>query len=190
MQTAGPRCRFPGNPAWRSDPETALRPREYFRVTPARDGIAMITAQINDRAIQKAFDALEASLTDISPALNDIGYFLVASTKERIRQGTSPDGSPFAPRSPATLDRYGKGRDGKGQGPLWLPASCGVRSHMPSARSLSKSFPRRTNRLWCSSVPRRAPSVCMRDRTSSGDGMPTASCGQHAGAPVPRHLGS
>ncbi|WP_420344554.1 hypothetical protein [Paenirhodobacter sp.] len=48
----------------------------------------MITAQINDRAIQKAFDALEASLTDISPALNDIGYFLVASGRIRSARAT------------------------------------------------------------------------------------------------------
>lgn len=79
----------------------------------------MITVEINDRTIRQAFAALESALTDMSPAMDEIGLSLVASSKERIGQGTSPDGSPFAPRSPATLDRYGKGRDGKGQGPLW-----------------------------------------------------------------------
>jgi hypothetical protein len=35
VQAAGPLTRLPGNPAWRSSPETVLRPREYYRVTPA-----------------------------------------------------------------------------------------------------------------------------------------------------------
>jgi hypothetical protein len=38
MQAAGPRARFPGNPAWRSDQKIVLRPREYYRVTPAPTG--------------------------------------------------------------------------------------------------------------------------------------------------------
>lgn len=51
--------------------------------------------------------ALETSLADMSPVMEDLGEYLVTSTKARFPTGTAPDGTKWAPKSQATLARYG-----------------------------------------------------------------------------------
>ncbi|RWR26796.1 phage virion morphogenesis protein [Sinirhodobacter populi] len=80
----------------------------------------MITVEINDAQIAQAFRQLEAALTDMTQPMRDIGEALVISTKDRMREGNSPDGSPFAPRSATTLRAYEKRKAKHGPKPLWL----------------------------------------------------------------------
>lgn len=138
----------------------------------------MITVEINDRAIRQAFAALESALTDMSRAMDEIGNVLVFSTTERMRQGISPDGSPFAPRSPATLKAYERHGKKPGPHPLYLDGDMRENrtshSYGPNYVEVSSSA---IQAAVMHLVPHRAPSVCVRDKTSSGDGMSTASLG-------------
>lgn len=78
----------------------------------------MVDVEFKSDAVQRAFARIDAGLTDLSEVMNDIGFAMVASTKDRIDRGVTPDGAPFAPRSQVTLDRYAaQGIDPKG-GPL------------------------------------------------------------------------
>lgn len=53
------------------------------------------------------FALLEAT-GDLTEFMQDAGELLVSATQDRVLQGLQPDGSPFAPRSAATLKRYTK----------------------------------------------------------------------------------
>lgn len=69
-----------------------------------------ITIDVDDTAITAALDRIAALLTDMTPLMNDLGEYLVRSTKERFAAGQAPDGTPWAPKSQVTIDRqYGKG---------------------------------------------------------------------------------
>ena len=67
----------------------------------------MIKHEINLRAAEALFAALDAALTDMTPVMNDLGELLTTSTKDRFPTGTAPDGSRWAPKSQTTLNRYG-----------------------------------------------------------------------------------
>lgn len=66
----------------------------------------MIRIELDDRQAQSALAELARRGADLAPALADIGKLLVASTKGRFAQGTSPEGTPWAPNSPVTMLRY------------------------------------------------------------------------------------
>ena len=77
----------------------------------------MITLTLKDDGLADLAARLGDLLADLSPVMNDIGQQLARSAKDRIDRGVSPDGTAFAPRSPATLAAY----DRKGwryKGPL------------------------------------------------------------------------
>lgn len=77
----------------------------------------MYSVKINDDAVALALARLSSDLGDLSEPMNDIGAYLAKSSRDRIDQGITPDGLPFAPRSQVTLDRYAK--EGKSfKGPL------------------------------------------------------------------------
>ncbi|HID48327.1 MAG TPA: phage virion morphogenesis protein [Chromatiales bacterium] len=65
----------------------------------------MITIKIDDRGIQAALRRLQRQAGDLTPAMRDIGEYLVQSTKERFAEGRAPDGASWAPNRPATLAR-------------------------------------------------------------------------------------
>jgi phage virion morphogenesis protein len=67
----------------------------------------MYTLEINSGPVEGALQRLAAGLDDTTPAMQEIGEFLAASTKDRFPTGTAPDGSAWAPKSPTTLARYG-----------------------------------------------------------------------------------
>lgn len=68
-----------------------------------------IKVDVNTSALQQAVDQLQRP----EPLLEKIGQYLVSSTQARIRTTkTSPDGSPWAPWSPATS--LAKQRSGQG----------------------------------------------------------------------------
>jgi len=43
---------------------------------------------------------------DLTPVMDDIGELLIETTKQRFQTSTAPDGSRWAPNSPATIRRY------------------------------------------------------------------------------------
>lgn len=66
----------------------------------------MFNVQFNAGASRKALQNAMRQLQDMTPIYEDIGELMVNSTRERFAQGRAPDGSPWAPKSEATLERY------------------------------------------------------------------------------------
>lgn len=65
-----------------------------------------ITVNIDDAEIQLALARLTAAVTDLSPVMADVAEFWLLATKNRMVQGVTPEGAPFAPRAQSTLDAY------------------------------------------------------------------------------------
>lgn len=61
--------------------------------------------EIEDRVFRAALDRLAAGMEDMSKPMDEIGTFIMVTTKRRFEEGTAPDGSPWAPNSPVTLAR-------------------------------------------------------------------------------------
>lgn len=78
----------------------------------------MITVKINEEEITRALARVSAALTDMTPLMQGIGEFMVESTNQNFRDGTDPDGTPWAPKSPATLEAYRRRGDGQPTRPL------------------------------------------------------------------------
>lgn len=68
------------------------------------------------------FARLPARLADLSPVLADIGEQQVAATRTRFLAGRSPDGSVWAPKSPATLIAQAARGDRPDPRPLFGPS--------------------------------------------------------------------
>jgi len=49
---------------------------------------------------------------DLTPAMEDIGELLIETTKQRFQTSAAPDGSRWAPNSPATILGYLAGKSG------------------------------------------------------------------------------
>lgn len=73
----------------------------------------MFRVELKEDEITRGLDRLAAGLSDLSPVMQELGEFLLASTKDRFPDGKAPDGTPWAAKSPAT-----KGRDRR---PLYGP---------------------------------------------------------------------
>lgn len=73
----------------------------------------MIITEINTSFAEALLRDLDAALTDMTPVMNDLGEYLTTSTKERFKLGTAPDGTKWAPKSAATLARYGRAKSGQ-----------------------------------------------------------------------------
>lgn len=65
----------------------------------------MIEVEYNDAQVTAALAALFDAISSPVEAMQDIGEFMVKSTKERFPEGAAPDGTPWAPNSPVTLAR-------------------------------------------------------------------------------------
>lgn len=66
----------------------------------------MISIEYNDPEVTAALGRLAGLLDDMSPAMSEIGLFLVRTSKARFGSETDPDGNPWAPRSPVTIAHY------------------------------------------------------------------------------------
>ena len=66
----------------------------------------MITVEIKDAGASEALARLQVHLSDLSPVMNEIGMFLVASTKQRFAETVDPTGGKWAALSPVTLRHY------------------------------------------------------------------------------------
>lgn len=71
-----------------------------------------IKIEIDDREMRAALARLRARGSDLRPVLAQIGEALVDSTRQRFRQGSAPDGTPWAPNSPVTVLEYVRRRLG------------------------------------------------------------------------------
>lgn len=65
----------------------------------------MFSVELKAEALNAGLAELVANLTDWTPVMEQIGEYLVMSTKERFKKGESPDGVQWAPNSPVTLAR-------------------------------------------------------------------------------------
>ncbi|PWE28979.1 phage virion morphogenesis protein [Pararhodobacter marinus] len=82
----------------------------------------MIALDFNDTEIQSGLDRLARAVTDMTPVMADIGEAQVVSTRDRFMAGTAPDGTPWAPKSPATIAAYERRRDPVDPRPLFGPS--------------------------------------------------------------------
>ncbi|MFD1342889.1 phage virion morphogenesis protein [Litorisediminicola beolgyonensis] len=73
----------------------------------------MIEVELKDDELQRVLERLSRAVTDMTPAMQDVGELLVDSTRQGFASGASPDGTPWAPKSQATIDAYRR-REGKG----------------------------------------------------------------------------
>ena len=72
----------------------------------------MISIDIDDREVKQALQTLQRRLGDMTPAMREIGEVLIETTKQRFVTSTAPDGSRWAPNSPATIMQYLRARGG------------------------------------------------------------------------------
>lgn len=66
-----------------------------------------VTIDITTDQISTALGRVAAALTDPTPMFQDLGEYLIKSTKDRFPTGKAPDGSIWAPKSATTLEAYG-----------------------------------------------------------------------------------
>lgn len=66
----------------------------------------MLRIEINDEEVAAALARIAAAMTNLTPVMQDIGEVLVEGTKGRFAAGVDPDGNPWAPQSPTTIEAY------------------------------------------------------------------------------------
>ena len=66
----------------------------------------MITIQFDDKQVSQSFASLTASLNNPGPVLEEIGEFLIDSTRQRFGTSSGPDGTPWAKNSQTTILQY------------------------------------------------------------------------------------
>jgi len=67
----------------------------------------MFSVELKADSVTSGLVRLGAQLGDLTPVMEQIGEYMVMSTKERFKKGASPEGAKWAPKSPTTLARYG-----------------------------------------------------------------------------------
>jgi phage gpG-like protein len=65
-----------------------------------------IDVEISEDTVSAALSALSDAGGDLRPALEQIGDYLIDSTRQRFQDGVSPDGTPWAPNSETTYMRF------------------------------------------------------------------------------------
>jgi phage virion morphogenesis protein len=66
----------------------------------------MITVSMDSRSVVEALADLRGKVSDLAPALQDIGEHLTETTKRRFDTSTAPDGSKWADNSDVTILQY------------------------------------------------------------------------------------
>lgn len=69
-----------------------------------------VTIEVRDERVLEDLQRLMTATDDPSPALKNVGIYLVRSTQERIVAQRAPDGRPWVPLNPI----YAKGKKGPG----------------------------------------------------------------------------
>jgi phage virion morphogenesis protein len=83
----------------------------------------MITIEINDDQISAALARLVGAVSKMEPVNQEIAEALQFSSRKRIADGVTPEGTAFAPRSAATLAIYAKTKPPKVPGAKPLTVS-------------------------------------------------------------------
>ena len=78
--------------------------------------------ELKDDELKAVLARLSRSLTDMTAVNQDMGEFLVKSTKKRFTEGRDPDGNAWAPKSQTTLDAYRRRGDRVDLRPLFGPS--------------------------------------------------------------------
>lgn len=82
----------------------------------------MYTLEFNDSELTSLLDGLGRGLEDLSPLMQEIGEYMVRTTKQLFVEGTTPEGVPWAPKALSTIDAYTKRRDRADPRPLFGPS--------------------------------------------------------------------
>lgn len=82
----------------------------------------MLRIVFNGSSVTQSLRDAQARLDNMEPAFRDIGEQLVESHKRRFQEGVAPDGSAWAPKSEATIERYRRAGHGGRTRPLIGPS--------------------------------------------------------------------
>ena len=82
----------------------------------------MFKQVFNNQPIVQALRGLQGQLVEMKPVFDDMGEALLRSHKDRFKTGTAPDGTAWAPKKPATIERYRREGDGELTRPLIGPS--------------------------------------------------------------------
>lgn len=66
----------------------------------------MFATEFKADAARAAIRSAAAQLEDMTPIFRDVTEYMIEATRKRSRTGTAPDGSRWAAKRPATLERY------------------------------------------------------------------------------------
>ncbi len=66
----------------------------------------MLKVEFNAQGAREAIRRALATLSDMTPVYEDIGEYMIEATRRRFVTGRAPDGTAWAPKSAATLERY------------------------------------------------------------------------------------
>ncbi len=91
----------------------------------------MIGIQFNAGASRDALREAIGQLDDMTPLYTDVGEYMVEATRKRFQQGVSPSGAAWAPKRPATLERYKRLGYGSRTQPLIGPGRALSRQILP-----------------------------------------------------------
>lgn len=65
-----------------------------------------INVELDDRDVRAALEALTHAGSDLRPALEQIGEYLIMSIRDRFQASVAPDGTPWAPNTQATYLQF------------------------------------------------------------------------------------
>lgn len=82
----------------------------------------MFRTVFNGQPIVAQLRAAQERLEDMTPVHQDIGEYMIKATKDRFVVGKGPDGVAWAPKKPATIERYRRMGDGDRPNPLIGPS--------------------------------------------------------------------
>lgn len=66
---------------------------------------SLISIQYSDTLVKQRLLALQAKLGDLTPAMKNIGEYLLLSTDDRFRNEVDPSGRKWEPNSPRTISQ-------------------------------------------------------------------------------------
>lgn len=81
----------------------------------------MIRVDLTTNEVSAALKRVSDALSDLTPMMQDIGEYMVKSTKDNFAEAESPDGKKWAPRKQSTMDAYARRKDTPGPTPLIGP---------------------------------------------------------------------
>ena len=72
---------------------------------------ATLHVEVDDARVGATLDRLKEAGADLRPVMEDVGEYLLRTTRERFRDQEDPDGSPWAPLSPGYQARKPRNRN-------------------------------------------------------------------------------